>query len=1148
MKKLNRSLSILLSFIMVGGAFATAPLTAGALEESSGFSAKVYEDHEKAFSEKPEYIEGEAVVVMKNDRSVSEIEDSVEVKELINSVSDPYDAEIAVVSDGNSTTEEIIDELRDDPDVEYVMPNRVKKLNSITDDAYSDFQWALNNTGQNGGTPGVDIDPENAWATAQSSGEECVVAILDSGVDIDHGDLSPVLWRNTYSSLPGKGCFGYDFTGTNSDGQPRDDIGHGTHVAGIIAAAANNGIGISGVNVSGVKIMALKVGDEYGDLEFSTEIKAFEYIKKAKKLGVNIVAVNCSYGDYCDEEEKEYYDDTFNELGRLGIVTCVAAGNENISVDETEDGFGGDWYYLPAASDSKYCLCVGAADNKGNCAGFSNYGKNHVDISAPGTSILSTVSENTFNPSIYTEEQRNALCWRYQDFENEIAQGDFCSDVSQTKDVKGLNVGGDMQIGVFNGESFGMGEKSLMLSAKEKAVDVYTYAVDIPFTVASSTYDYSVSYSVKSPSENCEFMLYDFSADVDPDDDEYYGALIGYGIIDGDWEVYNHRVSPKTQIDYTKSTNRLLKLIIFSKSRQTTVYIDNIGVSKQKISTSDFGKYDFSSGTSQATPHVAGAVALINNAHPGLSAMDIINTVKSSAEQREALAPYVEGGRFLDLENIDDFAVASYIPASELKLNTSALTLSAGKNYTLNASVTPENATDKNVVWSSDDPKVAAVSANGTVTAKVTGSAVISAKTSDGLSAKCKVTVIVPVTGIKLNYTALTMTAGTKYTLKATVTPSDATNKTVYWSSSNTSVAGMANGGVINAKKAGSCTITAKTNNGKTATCKITVKKAPAPSGIKLNTNTLTMTAGTKYTLKATISPSTANNKTVYWSSSNTAVAGMAAGGVVNAKKAGSCIITAKTANGIKTTCKLTVKAKTNAVFVSGIKLNTSTLLISAGTKYTLKATVTPSNATNKTVYWSSSDPTVAGMAAGGVVNAKKAGTCTVTAKTANGKTAVCKVRVIESAQTYINNFNKLKSYINKNGYDDGYEKYIERTSTDGTTSTSISVLSGGGLSLYQTVYTKTGYSAVEVTWNLNKSDTVNVDVSGLTMIGDADYEEDYADAIFNVKTYSGSNAPFKTSAAYATAKLNDALNSLDAISREVVGVSVQNLGFATYR
>ena len=166
---------------------------------------------------------------------------------------------------------------------------------------------------------------------------------------------------------------------------------------------------------------------------------------------------------------------------------------------------------------------------------------------------------------------------------------------------------------------------------------------------------------------------------------------------------------------------------------------------------------------------------------------------------------------------------------------------------------------------------------------------------------------------IKLNTSTLTMTAGTKYTLKATISPSNTSNKTVYWSSGNKSVLTVAAGGVLTAKAAGTSTVTAKTKNGKTATCKVTVVKKGMPTSIKVSYSAITMTAGTTTKiLKATITPSNATNKTVYWSSSDATVAGMQNGGIIKAKKAGTCTITAKTANGFKASCKITVKAKSS--------------------------------------------------------------------------------------------------------------------------------------------------------------------------------------------------------------------------------------------
>ena len=332
---------------------------------------------------------------------------------------------------------------------------------------------------------------------------------------------------------------------------------------------------------------------------------------------------------------------------------------------------------------------------------------------------------------------------------------------------------------------------------------------------------------------------------------------------------------------------------------------------------------------------------------------------------------------------------------SSISAGISNVYLRIGNSLRFSKSVSPVN-TITSYSYTTSNSEVASVdSSNGRIKGLKSGSATITVKMANGKSSSCKVTVInasyVPETSVKLNTTALTITAGNKYTLKATVSPSNATTKGITWSSSNSTVASVS-AGVVTAKKAGTCTITAKTYIGKTATCSVTVKAAPvAVTGIKLNTTAVTMTAGTKYTLKATISPSNATNKTVSWSSSNPSVAGMASGGVINAKAAGTCTITAKTNNGKTATCKVTVK---KAVAVTGIKLNTTAVTMTAGTKYTLKATISPSNATNKNVTWSSSNPKVAGMAAGGVINAKAKGTCTITAKTNNGKTATCKVTV----------------------------------------------------------------------------------------------------------------------------------------------------------
>ena len=248
----------------------------------------------------------------------------------------------------------------------------------------------------------------------------------------------------------------------------------------------------------------------------------------------------------------------------------------------------------------------------------------------------------------------------------------------------------------------------------------------------------------------------------------------------------------------------------------------------------------------------------------------------------------------------------------------------------------------------------------------------------------------VAVSGVRLNKTSLSFTGtGSSQTLTATVSPSNATNKTLTWSSSNTSVATVSNG-VVKAVGFGTATITAKSNNGKTASCKVTVNPIQ-PTGIKATPETSTL-YGLNGTVKlsANVMPSNATNKAVTWSSRNTSVATVSSDGTVKAVGYGTAVITAKTLHGLTSNCTVTV----NPIAVTGVSLNkTSLSFTGTGSSQTLTATVSPSNATNKTLTWSSSNTSVATVS-NGVVKAVGFGTATITAKSNNGKTASCSVTV----------------------------------------------------------------------------------------------------------------------------------------------------------
>ena len=198
------------------------------------------------------------------------------------------------------------------------------------------------------------------------------------------------------------------------------------------------------------------------------------------------------------------------------------------------------------------------------------------------------------------------------------------------------------------------------------------------------------------------------------------------------------------------------------------------------------------------------------------------------------------------------------------------------------------------------------------VTAKSAGSATITVKTTDGnKTATCSVTVkakVISVTGVSLDKTSLTLTEGDTQSLTATVSPSNATDKSVTWSSNNESVAMVSSTGVVIARSAGTATITVKTTDGsKTATCAVTVKaKVISVTGVSLDKTSMTLTEGDTQTLTATVSPSNATDKSVTWSSSNTSVATVSSAGVVTAKSAGTATITA-TAGEVSAECMVTV-------------------------------------------------------------------------------------------------------------------------------------------------------------------------------------------------------------------------------------------------
>ena len=295
----------------------------------------------------------------------------------------------------NADAAAIVAEYSQLPEVEYVEPNSLISLDSIDGppvrprDPRFDDQWALANSGQRGGKEGADISATLAWATSVGS-EDVVVAVLDSGVDYTHEDLARNMWVRPASMSPYQdselGTID-DLNGYNaidSDSDPMDDNGHGTHCAGIIGAEGENDLGIAGVNWK-VQIMPLKFMNAGGFGTTKDAVEAINYVIERKKAGVNVRIISASWGS---TQKSRVLEDIIRKAYENDILFVAAAGNASTNNDRSP--------HYPSSYNVPNVVSVAALDRNDELARFSNYGSKSVAIAAPGVDILSTWLGNQY--------------------------------------------------------------------------------------------------------------------------------------------------------------------------------------------------------------------------------------------------------------------------------------------------------------------------------------------------------------------------------------------------------------------------------------------------------------------------------------------------------------------------------------------------------------------------------------------------------------------------------------------------------------------------------------------------------------------------------------------------------------------------------
>lgn len=356
----------------------------------------------------------------------------------------------------------------------------------------------------------------------------------------------------------------------------------------------------------------------------------------------------------------------------------------------------------------------------------------------------------------------------------------------------------------------------------------------------------------------------------------------------------------------------------------------------------------------------------------------------------------------------------AHVSVTEISVNKATLDLKEGESEDLVVTVLPENATNKALTFSSTNSSVATVSKEGKVAAVSSGTAVINIFSVDNPAAFKQVTVNVKrdhidVSSVEVSENEMSVKVGDSFTIPVTVSPEDATDKSLTWESSAPSIISVDETGKITAQAAGSATITVKSVDNPAAYAIITItakENVTSVDGVTLDKETLSIAEnGEAQLLVATVSPAEADNKAVRWESSNPQVASVSANGLVTPIKAGTTTITVTTIDGEFTDeCEVTItKVELESIALDLEKIDFSVAATGSDKQKQLNLTLNPTNPTYTEVTWMSTNEDVATVTSTGLVEMVGEGTCAIVVTHVNsGKTASCAVSVNKVEATRI--------------------------------------------------------------------------------------------------------------------------------------------------
>lgn len=607
------------------------------------------------------------------------------------------DLRVALVGREGISVADLVSQLQSLDFVECVQPNYTYESTALNlDDTLSDLQWNLSGNddqiaGSNNGVGYASALKEDT--VSATSGDEIVIAVCDSGVDYNNPDLAYDMWTDPGDiGLGLAGTHGYSGVTGTYDPLPstKCDSWHGTHCAGIIAAT-NNNVGVASVSGenSHTKIMGLRNSNDDGVITDAGVAGCYEYLVRARLAGVNVVAVNDSWGGTSPYSPVTDY--LVNQAGKAGVLSVFAAGNRSDDLCE-DKGI--------VMLDSPYMIVVASSNEDNDLSAFSSYNKTGVDVAAPGSNILSTyvtygnayTSARHFNPLLSYKAGKDTAA------EGMLYYTDFKTTNAVTPTVKLMSTNTNKEIGnqdalsVTMGTSDRLDSDALQISVdydplKSEGYSVSTVYVDVSWTIDNpflgktdwSASDYAVGLAIDAGNLTTSLPMELVTAR----EGLYSGSdnLVTAGSTSAAAaDAGSMDSGVLTSLDTTSSTLRAdLQLVCRYRGTDAdptgawNYKITGYGVGRVTSSndpTSAYVPYCYESGTSMAAPLVAGSIGELAALYPNDTSLQLRGLVcdgTTPLATADDQAKVASGGRFTFENALDN----SKVNASTWSITTS---------------------------------------------------------------------------------------------------------------------------------------------------------------------------------------------------------------------------------------------------------------------------------------------------------------------------------------------------------------------------------------------------------------------------------------------------------------------------------------------